>query len=216
VPPRFPIVVKSFHQPDVIDERRFSDFIRYAIPNAPPLAQQEEKMLGEKSNLQKAMLEKGKRIKGNYNSEVEKYQWTDDGRHWGAYSVTVDSSAESLLAHQFIFDTYGANGRHQAQNGNLPRSTINNVDGTRGALYRLAVSLPKPYRTRIFEGWQSWKFFELINGKTCYLMGVAPLTDYQGSGLSDINLKKEVFKYAEAAGLSIISEIAPEVCRITR
>ena len=125
-------------------------------------------------------------------------------------------TAKSLLADQFLLDTYDAWARHQIHNGNLPRDNITNVEGNRGGIYRLALSLPKPSRNRIFEGWQTWKEVRLSNGRACYLMGITPLRDYHGSGFDAINLKKEGFKFAEYRGLCVFVEIAPEVCRFTR
>lgn len=70
-------------------------------------------------------------MKGTLKEDIDKFSWTDAGRHWGAFRVTVDISAEDVLAELFVLDTYERSNTHVALNGSLPRFIKKDVNGSR-------------------------------------------------------------------------------------
>ena len=184
------------------------------MPNAPPLTELEDEMLKRVRGLEKDLAKNGKRIKQSLKENIDKFRWREGDKVWGSYSVILDKSAENVLANEVELDTYEISRLHQKDNGNLPKVVRKNVGGTRSFHYGKAVRLPRPAKDRLFENWFTWKEVKLSNGKISYLVGFVPLKEYPGKGF--VNFSKEGFKIAEATGVYIISEVAPNVCRVTR
>ena len=86
-----------FQKEDVIDARRKADFIENGIPNAPPLTEEEQKMIKASMNAFEEM--KGKRVAGTINDSVEKFFYRDgkDGAAWGTTVAKMDVSSVTLF-----------------------------------------------------------------------------------------------------------------------
>ena len=126
----------------------------------------------------------------------------------------MDISKEKMLAYLYEQSTYDRSIRHQNKHGDLPRLIWKNVDGSRGCHYTNGVYFPSPMQDRLFHSWTSWREIDSEDGKKRFVVGIVPLDRFQGT--------KERFegadKYAqgETTAISIIEEIAPNVCRWTR
>ena len=59
-----------------------------------------------------------------------------------------------------------------------------------------------------------WKEIKMSNGDSTFISGFVPLTEYSGGGFKD--LSKDGFVMGESTGVYVMSEIAPNVCRVTR
>jgi hypothetical protein len=59
-----------------------------------------------------------------------------------------------------------------------------------------------------------WKEAKLNNGQTAYMMGFVPLGEYYGASFK--NLSKDGFVVGVTRGIYIMTEVAPNVCRVTR
>jgi hypothetical protein len=91
-------VAKQFRQPGVIDERRKRHFVEEIVPRALPLSREEDAMLERVGKLEKELHTKGKRVKGTLKEGIDKFLWRDEDKVWAAFGVTVDKSAEAMLA----------------------------------------------------------------------------------------------------------------------
>merc|ERR1711871_1252825 len=205
-------IEKHFSQPDVIDKRRKRHFIEEVMPNAPDLTRKEEGMLRRLGNLQATLQEKGERVKGTLKEDVDKFLWREEGKVWGAYSVTVDLSAKSVLAEQFELDTYERSTKHRKKKhgDRLARGILKDVDGNRSIYYRLGVHITG-LENRLFDNWFTWKEITSSNGRSgnSFIVGFVPLSAGRifedGEGV-----------LGETTGIYIITEIAPNVCRVIR
>ena len=100
---------ERFKKEDVIDERRKADFIENKIPNAPPLTEDEQKMIKESMELFEDVASKAKRISGTVNQSVEKYLHRAEGGSEAAVGMTVaimDVTAVTLFTDLWLRDTY--------------------------------------------------------------------------------------------------------------
>ncbi|GMI23828.1 hypothetical protein TrCOL_g8666 [Triparma columacea] len=206
-------VMDEFRQPAVIDERRKMHFVEEVMPRAPPLTREEDAMLERVGGLEKKLYTEGKRIKGTLKEGVDKFLWREGDKVWAAFGVTVDKSAKGVLEEQFVLDKYEWSEEHFKNNGNLQRVIRKDVDGTRSMHYHYGVKVPAT-TNRLFEMWFTWKQFNLENGRTSYMVAFVPLTEYPGGGFKD--LSKDGYVLGESTGVYIISEVAPNVCRVTR
>ena len=157
-------VEKHFHKPDEIDERRMEHFVEEVMPNAPKLTEDEEEMLGKLGDLETALIEKGKRMRGTLKEDVDKFLWREGDKIWGGYGVTVDKAAEKLVAEVFDLDTYMNSKRHSKENGSLVRAIKKNVGGSRSRHFRVGKKLTA-LDYRLFENWYSWKENKLTMGE---------------------------------------------------
>jgi hypothetical protein len=170
-------------------------------------------MLESVAGLEEELYKEGKRVKGTLKEGIDKFLWREGDNVWAAFGVTVDKSAKGILAEEFLLDTFENSEGHLKNNGNLPRVTRNDFEGTRGLHYHLGVKVPAA-TNRLFENWFVWKEVKLENGRTSYMLAFVPLTEYPGGGFKD--LSKEGFVLAESTGVYFFNEIAPNVCRVTR
>ena len=115
------------------------------------------------------------------------------------------------MAVLFLLDTYENSAKHKRLRPDLPREIKINVDGTRSQIYRIGFHFPAPYNNRNFETWLTWKKLKLDTGQVAYMIGIAPLKDYQGTGFDEL----PGFINAQSTGCYVITEIAPEVCTWT-
>ena len=128
-------------------------------------------------------------------------------------SVSLDTSATSLLAEVTAINTYKEAAAHKNKNGNLPRK-LWEIDGTRSQQYSVGKKLPTPLAPRLFEGWRCWKRVIDRTGTVSFVFAFAPLSEYKG-------LKRKVHfpgKYEQGTsnGVYVITEIAPRVCSVLR
>jgi hypothetical protein len=211
----FDIVEKHFHKPEVIDERRKREFVENYILKAPILTKDEVRMLESLDTLPKTLAEKGKRVRSqSLKSGIDKFQWKEGKNHWGAFRVTVDKSAEDVLAEQFLLESLIRSEMQAKKGGHLPRAIKTNVDGSRSMHYHIGFKIPT-ITNRIFENWFVWKKIHSSNGRAAYMLGFVPVTEYQGGG-GFAHLSKEGYKLAETTGIYYISEIAPNVSQVLR
>ena len=116
---------EHFSSPQDIDQNRYDSFIKGGgLSDPPPLTEAEEGMLEKVLALKKLKEEKGKRVKGSLKDDADIFEWFEGHKMWGAYSVVVDKSVQSLLATQLVLDTYQASSMHKKKQGDLPREVI--------------------------------------------------------------------------------------------
>ena len=193
-------IEKHFNKPDVIDKIRKDSFVNEAMPNAPPLTEAEEEKMRGVGSLQQALLEKGKRVKGTLKEGIDKYLWTEEGKHWGAFTVTLDRSARGVMAEKLELDSYANSRNHQSSHHHsLPRTVVKNVDGTRSLYYQLGVYFPA-FENRIFNNWFTWKEVDLSKTQTAYLIGFGPMSKFELANTSFVDPDSKSFTVGEVLG----------------
>ena len=170
-------------------------------------------MFEKLEGLERALAENGKRVQKTLKEDVDKFLWRHKGKWWGAFTAILDTTAKRAFSDIFEFDTYQAARLHHQENGKLVRYIRKDINGTRGRHFRVGKSLTAIHR-RLFENWFTWKEVEK-EGRTDYIVGFIPLSKWgNGGGFKD--LSKAGYISGESSGIYIISEIAPNVCRVTR
>jgi hypothetical protein len=212
------VIGEHFHKPDVIDRRRREHFTQSTMLSAPPLTEAEDTILALSEAFEGLLPKNAKRIKGSLAEGLDKYKWQEKNKLWGAFEVTLDTSAESLLFQLFEMDKYEDARSHHFKYGDLPRKVVKNVDGTRSTHHRVAISFPPPYRNRVFDSSYVWKQVERSNGKRGYVMAFEPLNDFKARLLDDSQADMSIYncKKGSTKGAYIITSLAPNVCRWTR
>ena len=212
------VIGEHFHKPDVIDRRRREHFTQSTMLSAPPLTEAEDTILARSEAFEGLLPKNAKRIKGSLAEGLDKYKWTEKNRLWGAFEVTIDTSAESLLFQLFEIDKYEDARIHHFKYGDLPRRVVKNVDGTRSNHHRVAISFPPPFRNRVFDSSYVWKQVERSNGKRGYVVAFEPLNEFNARMLDDSQADMAIYncKKGSTKGVYIITSLAPNVCRWTR
>jgi hypothetical protein len=108
-------IERNFQKPMVIDKRRAEHFIKYTMPSAPPLTLEDEKIFHRVDWLEEDLRSKGKRVWGTLQEDVDKFLWRDNGKIMGGFRLTVDCSAELLLANLFNINSYDQAREHQVR-----------------------------------------------------------------------------------------------------
>jgi len=202
-----------FHKPGVIDERWRTHFVENLL-NAPPLTQEENLVVDQLSFLEENLRKKGQRARRTVKTGIDKFLWRDEDKDWYAYEVTVDISAQKLLADLFNFGSYTKKQKHKQKYQGLPFSVRTNVGGKRSTFVRYAMHFPPPYKNRVFDNWCIWKEIERESDGKSYIIGVVPLEEYHGEVFRP--LSEEKFKTASTTYTSIIKSLAPNVSRLTK
>jgi hypothetical protein len=110
-------------------------------------------------------------------------------------------------------DSFEFSNKHKTKNGDLPRA-IKKVDRSRSLHYHFGLKLPAPSDNRLFQMWFTWKEIKLSKNKTSFMLGFVPLSECSVASFE--NLSKEGFVLAETTGVYNITELAPNICRMTR
>mmetsp|Transcript_14619 Transcript_14619/g.29983 ORF Transcript_14619/g.29983 Transcript_14619/m.29983 type:complete len:1930 (-) Transcript_14619:32-5821(-) len=212
----FNMVQKKFRKPDIIDERRKKHFMEEVIPNAPELTSDEKNMLKKIGSLETHIYSKGKRISGTLKEGIDKYLWREKGKDWACFVMLADCSAKRLLADTYDFDTYRGSQEYKANHGNLTRKISKNINGTRSLFFRNTLYVPTTLNPRVFDLWFCWKEIKSSNGKTSYLVGFVPLTDYPGRNSEKKKFGPTSSTVATVTGIHVVEEVTANISRWTR
>ena len=79
--------------------------------------------------------------------------------------------------------------------------------------YHSGVKVPAA-TSRLFENWFVWKRIKFDKGGAAYILGFVPLHEHHEASFAELG--KEDFIEGETKGIYIITEVAPNVCRVTR
>lgn len=135
-------------------------------------------------------------MKDSSGDDVDKFLWNEEGIIWGAYTVILDTSAESLLAYLFQMDTYAEHRAHVKENGTLLRKIETNVNGSRSMHYHVGKKLTA-LDNRLFNANYCWK--KLSDGSG-YIFGHVPLKEKKFSKQGSDKESKGGFVQGEATG----------------
>jgi hypothetical protein len=86
----FDEVEKHFLQPALIDERARKHFTTTVMENAPALTEGENAMLRKVRSSEKALYEKGKRVKGSLKDGIDKFTWREVSI--GGQAISIDKT----------------------------------------------------------------------------------------------------------------------------
>jgi hypothetical protein len=171
-----------------------------------------------------------RRVPGTVNSHVSFFRRTSSSSSssvpWHKAVATIDAPAAAVLAWLYLESSRDKNAKHEVTEGDLPKDTSYEVQGTRSTVSSWHVRFPQPLKNRKFATWSVHDSYRDESSKDeGYVFAVTDLHDYDDAHPSTPHSFRDDpfalsplfpnFLLASYQGVSLVKILAPDVCQLT-